>query len=129
MEITQASQPYKAEIDTNKATGQLLLKKFEEQAKSTMEGLLKKVRDNVDDEDVKKKYYQARAIYNEVAEQTGAESPAKKEEQKAMKEAIVNKKKADIVTKVKDVTTVTDFIEKIEVIEVEPRIIECFQEL
>lgn len=91
-----------------------------------METLLTKVREVPDDNLVKEKYYQARAIYTEIAEQTGVESPAKKAEQKAMETAIVNKKKADIVTKVKNVNTVEDFIEKIEVIEVEPEIIEVF---
>jgi hypothetical protein len=43
-----------------------------------------------------------------------------------METAIVNKKKADIVTKVKNVNTVDDFIERIEIIEVEPVIIETF---
>lgn len=45
-----------------------------------MEGLLKKVRENSNDEDSKTKYYQARAIYNEIAEQTGSDSPSKKAE-------------------------------------------------
>jgi len=40
-----------------------LLKKFEDNAKTTMEGLLKKVKENSEDTEVKTKYYQARAIY------------------------------------------------------------------
>ena len=62
-----ASVPYEAELDSNKQTGQLLLKKFEDNAKLTMENLLKKLKKNMEDEDIKKKYFEARAIYNEIA--------------------------------------------------------------
>lgn len=124
--ITSASEPYEIEVDTNKQTGQLLLKKFEDNAKSTMDVLLKEVRELPDDEDVKEKYYQARAIYNEIAEQTGVESPSKKAEAKAVKVAVDNKKKADIITKVKEVVTVADFTDQLEIIEVEPEVLYNF---
>jgi hypothetical protein len=102
------------------------LKKFEDNAKSTMETLLKEVSEMPDDEEVKTKYYQARALYNEIAEQTGVDSPSKKAEAKAVEEAIDNKKKADIVAKVKEVVTVPDFTDQLEIIEVKPEIIVSF---
>ena len=91
-----------------------------------MDVLLKEVRELPDDEDVKEKYYQARAIYNEIAEQTGVESPSKKAEAKAVKVAVDNKKKADIITKVKEVVTVADFTDQLEIIEVEPEVLYNF---
>ena len=60
-EITSVSEPYNVEVDTNAETGALLLKKFEDNAKNTMEGLLKKVRDNntknIEDPDSRRKYF------------------------------------------------------------------------
>lgn len=67
VEIIGGSVPYEAEIDSNKQTGQLLLKKFEDNAKLTMDNLLKKLKNNMDDEEIKLKYFEARAIYNEIA--------------------------------------------------------------
>jgi len=66
--VNGASQPYDIAVDKNKQTGQLLLKKFEDNAKVTMDNLLKKVKVTPNDEDIKKKYYKSRAIYNEIAE-------------------------------------------------------------
>jgi hypothetical protein len=125
--ITGASEPYAAELDKNKQTGELLLKKFEDNAKATMEGLLKNVRKNVDDEDLNKKYYKARAIYNEIAEKTGADSPAKTAERIAVQKAVVNKRKADIIKCVKKVTTMNDFTDNLKKIEVEPVVVKSIE--
>jgi hypothetical protein len=73
-----------------------------------MEGLLKKVKENSEDQELKTKYYQSRAIYNEIAEQTGSSSPSKKAEAKAVQEATTNKRKADIITTIKKATTMDD---------------------
>lgn len=104
-----------------------MLKKFEDNAKATMEGLLKNVRKNVNDEDLKKKYYKARAIYNEIAEKTGPESPSKTAERIAVQKAVVNKKKADIIKNVKNVTTMGDFTDNLKKIEVEPVVVESIE--
>lgn len=141
VQVNGASQPYDIQVDQDKRTGQLLLKKFEDNAKVTMDNLLKKVKKVPEDEDVKKKYYKARAIYNEIAEQTGQDSPSKLAERETVKKAIENKKKAEIITTVKKLTTMedlTDNMTKIEVdpvivgaikdIQEEPEIIECIKE-
>lgn len=129
VQVTGASEAYSAEVDKNKQTGQLLLKKFEDNAKQTMEGLLKKVRKNFNDEDVKKKYYKARAIYNEIAEQTGSDSPSKKSERETVMKAVVNKKKADIITCVKKVTTMNDLTETLVKVEVEPVVVAAIEDV
>jgi len=69
--VEAVSEEYDQEVDKNKKTGQVLLKKFEENAKGTMEKLLKGVRKNANDVELKKKYFKARAIYNKIAEETG----------------------------------------------------------
>jgi hypothetical protein len=51
--VTSASEPYEIEVDDNKQTGQLLLKKFEDNAKATMETLLIEVGEKPDDEEIK----------------------------------------------------------------------------
>jgi len=108
--------PYEAEVDKNKETGQLLLKNLEDTAKRNMEGLLKEVRGatgTVATEDLKKRYYQARAVYHEVAAQTGAESPSKVAEAVAVKQAVVNKKKTDIAASIGRAATMADFTDSL----------------
>jgi hypothetical protein len=82
-----------------------------------METLLKEVREaagTVEEEDLKKRYYQARAVYHEIAAQTGAESPSKVAEAEAVKQAVVNKKKADIVASVGRAATMADFTDSLQ---------------
>lgn len=129
VQVTGASEPYSAEVDKNKKTGQLLLKKFEDNAKQTMDGYLKKVKKNVNDEYVKAKYYKAKAIYNEIAEQTGGDSPSKIAERDAVKKAVFNKKKADIVVCVKKITTMVDLTTRLKEVEVEPVVIESIEDV
>lgn len=74
-----------------------MLKKFEDNAKSTMDKLLKQVRTSVNDDIIKKKYFKARAIYNEIADKTGDESPSKKAERATVERAIKNKTKAEVI--------------------------------
>jgi len=78
---------------------------------------LKKVRESAgtgEEEDLKKRYYQARAVYHEIATQTGAESPSKVAEADAVKQAVVNKKKADIMASVGRAATTADFTDSLK---------------
>lgn len=88
----------------SKATGDLLLKKFEDNAKQTMDKFYQATRKQADQpthseaeektqEDVRKKYFKAKAIYEEIAVKTGNDSPSKIAERKVIATAEVEKKK------------------------------------
>jgi len=93
----------------SKQTGDLLLKKFEDNAKQTMDKYLQQTRKQAEqpahDEaeveaqaEVRRKYFKAKAIYEEIAEKTGADSPSKVAERQVIATAEVNKKKAAVTT-------------------------------
>lgn len=79
-----------------KKTGELLLKKFEDNAKKTMTKCLRHIKEKPDDQEGRKRYFKARAIYTSVAVKTGPDSPSKKAEKIIIEKAINNKKKTDI---------------------------------
>lgn len=47
---------------------------------------------------MRRKYFKAKAIYEEIAEKTGADSPSKVAERQVIATAEVNKKKAAVTT-------------------------------
>ena len=85
-------------IEKNKETGRLLLQKFEENARTTMNKYMKQLSTDTDNEITKQRYYKARSIYLEVAKSTGADSPAKAAERAVIAKAQDAKKKSDVAT-------------------------------
>lgn len=105
----------------SKETGDLLLKKFEDNAKQTMDKFLQQTRKQAEQPahneveveaqaEVRRKYFKAKAIYEEIAVKTGADSPSKVAERQVIATAEVNKKKTAVTTAISKAYAPSDVV-------------------
>jgi hypothetical protein len=125
----------------NTETGDLLMKKFEDNAKQTMDKFLQQTRKQAEkapvdkaeeatQEEVRQKYYKAKAIYEEIAKKTGVDSPSKTAERKVIKTAEQNQKRAavtEVIAKCYAPSDIAGAIEAHPELEVVPETVESIK--
>jgi len=96
-------QNYKATGDAvkDKVAGNNLLKKFEDNARMSVERYKREMNSDPKNEAIKTKYFQMRDKYMTIAKMTGYNSPAKVAVRKDLEEAQANQKKMIVVGSVK----------------------------